>query len=211
MKAQRRVLSTSTPRRLALFGLTLLLTMAVAAQAFAGAPTEFVKKKSDELFGIVNQPVGDARTNAMKKEVRALVNYEELASRALGVHWKSRTDVEKKEFIELLEQLVELNYANRFKDKSGDKTYDVKYIDEKVREGSGMALVKTSIKYGADNFEIHYKLLSKAEAYVIFDIVFDDISLEETYRDSYVPIIEKEGWGSLIKRMKDKLAELKKR
>ena len=32
----------------------------------------------------------------------------------------------------------------------------------------------------------------------------------ETYRDSYVPIITKQGWGELISRMKARLDELKR-
>lgn len=182
----------------------------LALSAWAGAPTEFVKTKSTELFNIVNQPVGQARTDAMKKEVRALVDYEELAKRALGEHWTKRTDAEKKEFIDLLEQLVELNYANRFKDKSTDKNYNVEYVGEKERKESKQAIVKTAVKYGDEKFTIDYKLVVNGEAYTIYDVVFDDISLEETYRDSYVPIIDKEGWPSLIKRMKDRLAELRK-
>ena len=187
------------------------LVMLIALPALAGPPTDFVKKKSTELFNVVNQPVGKARTSAMKKEVRGLVNYEELASRALGAHWKARSESEKKTFIGLLEQLVELNYADRFKEKSGDKTYEVKYLGEKVRASTKQAIVKTAVDYGGETFTFDYKLLELKDAYTIYDIVFDDISLEETYRESYVPIIDKEGWASLIKRMETKLEELRGR
>jgi phospholipid transport system substrate-binding protein len=51
-------------------------------------------------------------------------------------------------------------------------------------------------------------LLKKADGWVIYDIVIDDISLVETYRDAYTEIIEKEGWDSLISRMEEKAAQL---
>jgi hypothetical protein len=41
--------------------------------------------------------------------------------------------------------------------------------------------------------------------------VFDEVSLEETYREAYVPDHREGGLGQpLMKRMKDKLAELER-
>ena len=195
-------------RRLTTALFTTLLTLLIAIPAFAGPPTDFVKGKSDKLFNIINQPVGKERTAALKGEVRSLVAYEELAKRALGEHWTSRTEPEKKEFISLLEELVELNYANRFQSRGKDLSYKVRYTDEKTRKDQ--AIVKTEVDYGKEVTTLDYKLLKSAETFIIFDVVFDDISLEETYRESYVPIIAKNGWADLIKRMKERLAELKK-
>lgn len=193
------------------FLFTFLLAFLVAVPAFAGPPTDFVKKKSEALFEVVNQPVGPKRTKALKAEARSLVNYEELAKRALGKHWEARSDAEKKSFINLLERLVELNYANRFKAKAKTTKYVVAYTGEKLRESTGQAIVKTKVTYGEEVFTLDYKLLMKKDGDpTIYDAVFDDISLEETYRDSYVPIIEKEGWDSLIKRMEAKLKDLEK-
>jgi len=187
-----------------------ILVLLMTAVAFAGPPTDFVRTKSKQLIDIVNQAPGKARTKALKKEARSLIDYQELAKRALGKHWADRSEQEKKDFIELLESLVELNYADRFKQKSSDANYEVQYLDEKVRKK--MAIVKTRVKYSKDDFTLAYKLLERKNAeggYIIFDAVFDDVSLEESYRDAYVPIIEKEGWASLMKRMNAKLKELK--
>lgn len=188
------------------------LLLCFALPAFAGPPTDFVKARSNKLFEVVNQPIGPKRTSAMQAEVRALINYEEMAKRSLGKHWEARTDAEKKKFITLLESLVELNYADRFQDSQKDVQYKVDYTDEKVRKSTGQAIVKTSITHGKETFTIDYKMIpAKEKEFSIYDVVFDDISLEETYRESYVPIIDKEGWASLIKRMEDKLVELKKK
>lgn len=203
---------SSLPPQIAASLVAVVALVTLTSTALAGPPTDFVKLKSDSLFGILNQPVGPKRTKALKSEVRALVAYDELASRALGEHWTSRSDAERKEFISLLEELVELNYANKFKGESGDLKYVVSYTGEKVRASTGQAIVKTAVDYGEEKVLLDYKLLSgktPKKGYVIYDIVFDDVSLEETYRESYVPIIAKEGWGSLIKRMKDKLSELR--
>lgn len=186
------------------------IVLLMAAVAFAGPPTDFVKTKSKQLIEIVNQNPSKARTKALKKEARSLIDYEELAKRALGKHWEARSDQEKKDFVQLLESLVELNYADRFKQKSSDANYEVSYLKEKVRKNQ--AVVKTRVKYSQDQFTIDYKLMERKSAdggFIIYDAVFDDVSLEESYGEAYVPIIEKEGWDALMKRMRDKLKELK--
>lgn len=197
-------------------GLSLVVSLAVlvfATAAFAGPPTDFVKSKSETLFSIVNEDPGPARTTKLKKEARTLVNYSILAKRSLGKHWTARSPEERKTFISLLEELVEINYADRFQQKAKDAKYKVDYLAEKVRESSKMAIVKTKVSYGKESFTLDYKLLNtkkgSTNSFIIFDTVFDDISLEETYRASYVPIIEKEGWASLITRMENKLKESK--
>lgn len=193
-----------------------LVVLLVSIPAWAGPPTDFVKSRSDRLFNIINQPVGSERTKLLKDEIRSLVAYDELAGRALGEHWTQRTDAERKQFIQLLEDLVELNYANRFKQSGKDLVYKVRYTDEKVRASSGQAIVKTEVDYGGEVTPLDYKLVARPGAepttgeFIIYDVVFDDISLEETYRDSYVPIITKQGWGELINRMKARLDELKR-
>lgn len=207
-------LRNATLRRMTTAFGVALLTLLVAVPALAGPPTDFVKGRSDKLFNIINQPVGKERTAALKSEVHTLIDYEELAKRALGVHWEKRTPAEKQEFITILEELVELNYANRFKSGTTNASYKVRYTDEKVREKTRQSIVKTEVDYAGESTGLDYKLFQREGAaageYTIYDVVFDDISLEETYRDSYVPIIDKEGWASLVKRMKDRLVELRK-
>jgi phospholipid transport system substrate-binding protein len=194
------------------FFVGLLTAMMVALPAFAGPPTDFVRLKSDSLFDVINDPVSPKRTAALKKEVRTLVAYDELAKRSLGKHWEARSEAERKKFIGLLEELVELNYANRFNQRQKNLRYMVSYTDEKVRAKTGQAIVKTEVKYGDELVLLDYKLVNQDKKdYVIYDVVFDDISLEETYREAYVPIIDKEGWGSLIARMEAKLKELRKK
>jgi ABC-type transporter MlaC component len=203
--------STSFFTRATMPIVALVAFFLLSSSASAGPPTEFVKVKSDALISILNQPVSPKRTASLKTEVRELVAYDELARRSLGDHWTKRNDDERKQFIALLEELVELNYANKFSGESGNLKYVVSYSGEKLRASTGQSIVKTEVDYGSEKILVDYKLLEKKAnvSYVIYDIVFDDVSLEETYRESYVPIIDKEGWGSLIKRMNAKLDELK--
>lgn len=206
MKVQHAPNKPRRGARTTLRALVAALVLMIALPALAGPPTDFVKKKSDDLFAIVNQPVGKARTDAMRAEVRKLIDYNQLAQRSLGAEWKKLNPHGQAQFTGLLETIVELNYANRFKEKSAGKDYKPEYSDEKVR--GNVAIVKTKVTYDGETFSIDYKVNMSTKEPTIFDAVFDDVSLEETYRTAYVPLIQKEGWTGMFKRMTDKCKEL---
>ena len=52
------------------------LVLLMASPAWAGPATDFVKKKSGDLFKVVNQPVGASRTEAMKKVANVTREFE---------------------------------------------------------------------------------------------------------------------------------------
>ena len=181
-------------------------TMLAALPAFAN-PTDYVKKQTDVVTKVLQKPDSSNREKELTKLVKQTIDFRELANRALGEHWTKRTPEEQQQFLDLLQDLLQANYKNKLEGQTLGKDYKVTYADEKVREDK--AIVKTIIVTKAESKPVEYKLYKNGEgAWAIFDVVIDDISLEETYRDSYVEIIEKEGWASLIKRMQDKAAEI---
>lgn len=187
--------------------LALLLTAAFAAPAWASAPTDYVKKRTENVTKILSQKDSKKRQTSLKKVLEETIDFRELASRALGDHWAKRTPEEQQEFLDLLQELLQANYEGKLSGKSLGKDYQIKYEDERVRDDR--AIVKTIVVAKEESKPVDYKLFKKGEEWSIYDVVIDDISLEETYRDSYVEIIEKEGWPSLIQRMKDKAAEIR--
>ena len=83
--------------------------------------------------------------------------------------------------------------------------YAIQYTGEKVR--ANRAIVKSTVRVKDTSKPVDYKLMQKDAKWVVYDIVIDDIGLEETYREAYVEIIEDEGWTGLISRMKEVLAD----
>lgn len=182
-------------------------TMLAALPAFAN-PTDYVKKQTDVVTKVLQKPDSSSREKELTKLVKQTIDFRELATRALGEHWTKRTPEEQQEFLDLLQDLLQANYKNKLEGQTVGEDYEVKYTDEKIREDK--AIVKTTIVTKEESKPVEYKLYKQEDGdWSIFDIVIDDISLEETYRDSYVEIIDKEGWPALIKRMKDKSAEIR--
>ncbi len=184
----------------------VLLTMTFATSAFAGAPTDYVKTKAEDVAKILAGKPSKKRTAKFQEVLESTIDFRELASRSLGEHWTVRKPEEQQEFLDLLQKLLRANYEKKLSGNTLGKDYTISYGEEKTRKTR--AIVKTSVVYKEESKPVDYKLYQADKAWKIYDIVIDDISLEETYRESYVEIIEEEGWNSLIQRMKDRLKEV---
>ncbi|MEZ4462561.1 MAG: ABC transporter substrate-binding protein [bacterium] len=187
---------------------TVGLLALLAGDAFAGAPTDFVKGKTDEVTKLLTSKATKKRSEDLRKFLSSAIDFRELAARSLGKHWEARTPEEQQKFLDLLQELIRANYETQLEGRTLGKDYQISYIDEKTRDAK--AIVKTTVEVRGEKKPIDYKLAEKEGQWSVFDVVIDDISLEETYRDSYVEIIEDEGWASLIKRMEEKVAEVRK-
>jgi phospholipid transport system substrate-binding protein len=177
-----------------------------SALAFAGAPTDYVKARTAVVSEILGKPDSKARAAELQAALAETVDFRELASRALKGHWEKRTAAEQQEFLDLLQRMLRANYQNKLQGKQLNKDYKLEYVDERTRRE--MALVKVDIILSDGKKPVTYKLLQRDQSWIVFDIVVDDISLEETYREDYTAIIQDEGWSSLIQKMKDRVAEL---
>lgn len=185
----------------------VVLSIGLSASLAWATPTDYVKKRTDDVTKILSKKDSKKRQEQLKDVLQQTIDFRELASRALGQHWTARTPEEQQEFLDLLQELLQANYEGKLSGKTLGKDYEIKYADEKVRVDK--AIVKTVVVAKEESKPVDIKLVKKGEDWSIYDVVIDDISLEETYRDSYVEIIEKEGWASLIQRMKDKAAEIR--
>lgn len=200
-----------TCRRLSfVWAIVLGLLMAVPS-AFAGEPTEFVKRQAEQVDEVLaDRSNSDVRTDAFAEIVQEAVDFRELAKRSLGEHWKEQNEENRKQFLELLEKLLRANYKNKITGEKLGQDYEIKYLDEKQRDDR--AFVSSRVQWGETEKErkpLDFKLMKKEGGWVIYDLVIDDISLESTYRDSYTEIIEEDGWDALIEKMKERIEELR--
>lgn len=203
MKEQRRFFR---PMFRSLVAGMLVLLFSASAFAQGKSPLDVVKQRSSEVTSILEQPDSPARKERLNKALHATVDFGELATRALGKHWTDRTEAERQEFLDLLQRLLQANYAKQLDGRKLGKDYTLDFGDERIRDGR--AVVRMTVSYKNKKHPVMYRLTQKGDSWVVYDLVIDDVSLEETYREGYVPIIEEDGWSGLIDLMRERLAEL---
>jgi phospholipid transport system substrate-binding protein len=198
-----------------MLSLILLLFLALPAAAQV-APTDFVRQKVDELSAILRRDVTrgtdayQARLDDLKTSVRNFIDYRELCRRALDTHWDERTPEEQDAFVDLMTRLIETNYAVKMSDQRFDQEYEVDYEDERVRNSGDdvYATVSGTVNYEEEEYLVEVRMLQRDATWVVWDVVTDDVSLMETYAESFDDIIYDEGYDALVQRLEDRVAEL---
>jgi phospholipid transport system substrate-binding protein len=191
--------------------LLFLFLSAMTAGAYAGEATNQVKQTTDKVINILknkelNKP---SRTKERRTIIRKTINerfdFEEMAQRSLALHWKKRTQEEKKEFVSLYTDLLEKSYIKKIESYTDEK---ILYLDEIIDDE--YAVVKTKIIIPKKNLEvpIEYRLLvKKGGKWGVYDVVIEGVSLVNNYRNQFNKIIRQSSYEDLIKRMKNKREE----
>jgi phospholipid transport system substrate-binding protein len=185
--------------------LSVAATFSYAGAADAGAATDIVKAKQSTLFDLLKKP--DA---ANQKKVSSIfdemLDYGALAEASLGSEWAARSDAEKAEFSELLKQLVRKAYEKNLKKTLN---FNIEYVSEKAEGAVIVVTTKAVSKTNAreEPIEIAFKMKEKDGAWRVADIVTEGVSLVSSYRSQFTKIVKKDGFPTLIKKMKDKIAK----
>jgi phospholipid transport system substrate-binding protein len=189
--------------------LCMVVTVAFSFPAFAGEPTEVIRKTTDKIISIVKDPALEGPEKKREKErlIRAaaeeIFDKEEMSMRTLARHWRERTPAEKKEFMELFEDLLEKTYIDRVEGYSGEK---VLYEGERV-EGD-YALVKVDIMTKQQTkIPVLYRLKKKKEGWLVYDLSIEGVSLINNYRTQFDSIIMSSSFKNLIEKLKEKVGK----
>jgi len=182
----------------------------LAAFAAIETPNAALTDASTKIKTIVskNVPKGTPAEAKMKEDVRTVVSsfldYKELAKRSMGKHWADLTDAQKTEFTGLLRDLIEASYLNKI---SGNADYKMEIVEEADEGGEPLVVAKLSAKGGVVN--VGFKLHNAGGKWLCFDLLIDEVSTMRNYRGEFNKIIKDQGYPALVKRMKDKLVEVK--
>ena len=192
----------------------LLFTFFMASAASADTATNAIKETVDGVLETLKDKNLSLPANKEKRRakirglIRARFDFEEMARRTLATHWGKRTVQEKEDFISVFSDLLEYSYIGKIEGYTNEK---VTYEKEQVKGKGKYALVKTSIVTSSVSIPIDYKLIMKKNTWLVYDVVIEGVSFISTYRSQYNKIITSESFASLIKKMKEKLNEEKKR
>jgi len=189
--------------------------LAGRAAAAADSPMEVLKKANQKIEKILDQKLGkgaDAekkRDDKLKKVVDGFLDFDALAQKSLGKHWKDRTDEEKAEFKRIFRELIQKNYLKQIHEKAD---YDVVYDDEEIEEDK--ATVNTTVKAKNKKGEeaetsLVYKLKKKKGKWLVVDIITDEVSLVQNYKSQFAKIIKKDGYTVLVEKIQKKIEEKK--
>jgi phospholipid transport system substrate-binding protein len=188
----------------------MLLSLLAPLTASAGPATDLVKTKQTKLFELVSKPKTDEQQQQLRALFDEMLAYDAFAKGSLGDKWNELSDAQKKQFSDLLTELVRGNYKKNLK-KMLD--YAINYNGEETEDGK--TVVKTVAKHKSDSrepeIEINFKLDSVNGKLKVLDIVTERASLVKTYRSQFLKILKEKGFDALIAKMQKKLDKQNKK
>jgi phospholipid transport system substrate-binding protein len=176
------------------------------------SPMAELKRSNEKLDKILtkNRPNWSPEAELQREEVRKLVgsflDYNELSRRSLARHWDTISSKQREEFVSTLRDLVERSYL---KQVHGNANYNIKY-DKEIKDGNDATVtgvLNTTARGKKVKIALEYKMLWRGDHWVVYDVVTDEQSMVENYRAEFNKIINKDGFETLLKRMKRKLDE----
>ena len=185
----------------------MTLVVVMAMPAMAGAPTDQLKQRVDEVIKVVDDPALTGkpveRHAAVRKIAEDVFDYPDTAQRALGPHWNARTPQERQEFTQLFADLLDRAYIGKIDLYQGEK---VRYAGE-TAEGD-QATVKTRIvtKKGSE-VPVDYRMHLKNGRWLVYDVIIEGVSLISNYRTQFNKVVQTESYPALVQKLKAKETE----
>jgi phospholipid transport system substrate-binding protein len=180
--------------------LATTLGLCLAAQAWAGGPTDHARQYTDEVLKVLGDPaLNEAqRRTAVRKVAEEMFDLSETAKRALGRHWQSRTPAEREEFTRLFADLLEKTYLSKISLYGGER---VSYISESIDGDFATVRAKILRKQGGE-VPVDARMLRRGDRWHIYDISVEGISLISNYRSQFNAIIQKSSYDQLVQRLR---------
>ena len=185
--------------------LAVVIVLGVAHGAGAGAPTEQVRRYTDQVQQILEDPKvkpADKRS-AVRKVAEQIFDLTETARRALGQHWKKRTPAEQQEFVQLFADLLEGTYIAKIDLYGGER---LQYTTESVDGNFAVVRAKVITKQQLE-VPVEARLHRPGEHWLIYDILIESVSLVGNYRSQFDRIIRTSSYEELVRRLKTKRDE----
>ncbi len=197
--------------KMIVFIITLFcLNIALPAPVKASIVTDEVKRTVDEVIKIVRdkelkKPANEKKKRSqLKAAIGRIFDYGEMAKRSMGVHWKSLSAAQQKEFVGLFSTLLENSYAGKIESYHEEK---VVYDREKL-EGNYAEVDSRIITPKRDEYSLDYRLLKEGNKWMIYDVVIEGVSLVSNYRTQFNKIINEQSYNELVKKLRTKSAEI---
>jgi phospholipid transport system substrate-binding protein len=198
----------------------LLIVAAAAAPSLS--PRETVQRAVTRVLEVLDaggqaSPAERGSKNSIasvkrRTQVRAiaeeLFDFDEVARRALSVHWAARTKDERTEFVSLFTDLLERAYIGKVESYAGEKiVYTAEKIDGDYAVVRSRIIARRRADSRVQDTGLEYRLLRKEAKWKVYDVVVDGVSFVATYRSQFDRIIKAQSYAALADRLRDPRAE----
>jgi phospholipid transport system substrate-binding protein len=192
--------------------ITLILTLGFSFAAHAAPPIGFIKGEVEKVRALLKIPVKpdspekEKIDDQLRSILNPVMNFERLSENALRNHWATLSPTQRSDFVALFRALVFHSYLQKI--RSAEEAYTIDYVDQQAK-GAKAASVTAISRTKTTEIELVFHILREENGlWSVEDIVIDEVSLVENYREQFDRIIKKSGFSILLEKMTTKLNKI---
>ncbi len=187
--------------------LTATIGTQVVQAAPAESPSELLERTSLQVIKILQDDMELLKQDP--KRVNAIIDQYILphldevtmAKLALGKNWRKASKQQKRAFVIEFRNLLMRTYSRSLLEFSGQQ---LKFFPVKLAADTHKTTVRAEvIQPGGPSIPLAYRVRIKNNAWKVYDIKIDGISLVTSYRGTFNQEIRKSGMDGLLKYMRE--------
>ena len=189
--------------------LNLLMIFMLSAIAVAGEPPTAVEASVNQVLDVLKDPKlkGEEAKSVKTEKLRVIYTgmfaEMEFSRRTLPRNWKNFTPAERREFVELFEQVLEKSYLDKILDYSDEKIV----FHKESMIAKDKAEVQSKIVTSSKEIPIDYRLILKDGKWKVYDVLVENGSLVQNYRTQFNEILADGTPEQLLKILRKKVKE----
>jgi len=194
----------------------LVKIMVIAALVFSApvladvieSPVHLLQRKSDEVIKLLEDKKEElaADTNVayriVDEHIVPHLDDVTMAKLALGKNWRKASNDQKIMFVDEFRTLLIRTYGKSLQEFSGQK---IKFFPVDIDDDTKKVVVKSEVlQSGGPTIPISYRMRLKDNAWKVYDINIDGVSLVTSYRGTFTQEVRKGGIDGLLDMLKEK-------
>lgn len=203
-----------TGKTFSLSGVFIVLQLyfsSLLAAADIIAPDVMLKQTSDEVIAVLKEKGEQLKEDPdlvyglVHEYILPHLDEVTIAKLALGKNWRIATREQKLEFINEFRDLLIRTYGRSLSEFSDQQ---INYFPVRMEKGEEKVVVKSEvIQPGGPPIPVAYRMRIKDDAWKVYDLSIDGVSLVTSYRGTFDQEVRKGGIEGLLKYLKGKNAD----
>ena len=188
----------------------ILLSLAIAScdcsSLLAGEPLDLIKSTLEKAIQVLKDPQLKSpdkkkeRIERLKEIINPIFDYEEMARRTMGSHWRRLTPAEQREFYNLFRGFLEKVYSDKVDFYDSQRvTFGRETIDQNYAQVESTVIDAKGIES-----PVVYRLKRADGKWKVYDAIVENISITNNYRSQFDRVISKSSFDELKKMLKEK-------
>ena len=192
-----------------LFAITCIFMLFCFSPVYAGVPLDRVQANVNRVLDVLRDPQLKAPSakESKKKRLRAIYddmfNKVELSRRTLARNWNKLNAAQRKEFVQLFQQVLEKAYIDKILTYTNEKIV----FDRETILSENQAEIQSRIITSSKVIPISYRMILVESAWRVYDVVVENVSLVQNYRTQFNEILEKNTAEQLLEILRKKVKE----